>query len=226
MAGKTLRFLSFTCIACILLGLAVTIYVSADEASPSGTSASLDLLKRAVDPNPTLQSYIASAVLSAKLNAVVPIHKTFNGTVYYRKPTRRVIFSNVSGPLSRFKTMTSTTPTYEEALAQYSVTPGGDDGAVSKYSLTPRKQGARVTNLTVSVDDKRALIVHVVWTYSDGGSLSLDQTYQSVGAFLVPAADTIAARFPGYSVDGEMTFTNYQPNVPVPESVMSAGNKH
>lgn len=201
---------STLCALVMLLGLG---------ASQNQSAASLDLLKRAADPNPTLQTYIASATLSATLNAPIPVHKTFSGTVYYQKPTRKIIFENVSGPLSRFKTMTSTTPTYEQAIAEYTVTPLSDDGAISKYSLVPRKQGARVTNLTVGVDDTAALIVHAVWTYSDGGSLTLDQTYQTVGSFHVPAADTITARFPGYSVDGKMTFSNYQLNASIPASI-------
>jgi hypothetical protein len=203
--------------ALILCALTVVLTLGANQ---SQTVASLNLLERAADPNPTLQSYIASATLAARLNGPIPIHETFIGTVYYQKPNRKIIFENVSGPLSRFKAMTSTTPTYQQALAQYAVTPLVDDGAVSKYLLVPRKQGSSVTNLTVGVDDKTALIVNAVWIYNNGGSLTLDQTYQSVDTvFEVPAWDNIEARFPGYSVDGQMTFSNYQVNASIPASV-------
>ena len=216
------------CVQCVafalVLALSLTLTVLADQANQGVSPASLDLLKRAADPNPTLQSYIASATLSATLNAVVPVHETFNGTVYYLKPTRKVVFSNVPGPLSRFKTLTSSTPSYEQALAEYTVTPLSDDGTVSKYSLTPKKQGSRVTNLTVAVDDHQALIVQASWTYSDGGSLSLNQTYQTIATFRVPAADTITARFPQYSVDGDMTFSNYQPNAHVSPSIFDTNS--
>jgi len=79
--------------------------------------ASLDLLRRAADPNPTLQSYTASAQLSATLKAVVPVHQTFNGTAYYLKPKRKIEFQGVPGPLSRFKDLATATPSYEEASA-------------------------------------------------------------------------------------------------------------
>ncbi|MGB6602205.1 MAG: hypothetical protein WBE77_14105, partial [Candidatus Cybelea sp.] len=87
-------------------------------ATPAQT-ASLDLLRRAANPNPTLQSYTASAELSATLHALVPVHRTFNGTVYYLKPKRKIEFQNVSGPLSRFKDLASSTPSYEELAADY-----------------------------------------------------------------------------------------------------------
>ena len=193
---------------------------AADAARPEAI-ASLDLLRRAVDPNPTLQSYIAAASLSAELRAIVPVHETFKGTVYYLKPTRKIVFEDVPGPLSRFRDLTSTTPTYDQALAEYSITPLADDGATSTYSLTPKKQGARVTNLTVIVNDTSALIEHAMWSYDDGGSLKFDQTYQTIGIFRVPVKETITARFPGYDVDGVITFSDYQLNAPVDSSMFA-----
>ncbi len=64
------------------------------------------------EPNPGLKSYTASAQLSATLHAVIPIHKVLDGTVYYLKPKRKIEFENVSGPLSRFKDLAASTPTY------------------------------------------------------------------------------------------------------------------
>jgi hypothetical protein len=49
--------------------------------------------------------------------------------------------------------------------------------------------------------------------------LTFDQTYGNVGAFRLPTNTTIAARFPGYSVDATIAFSNYQPNAPVSPSV-------
>lgn len=48
----------------------------------SANTASLDVLRRAADPNPGLMSYTASAQLSAILHVLVPIHRSFSGTVY------------------------------------------------------------------------------------------------------------------------------------------------
>ena len=185
-------------------------------------TASLTLLQRAANPNPTLTSYTASAELSATLHAIVPMHKNYGGVVYYLKPKRKIEFQSVSGPLSKFKDLVTSTPTYDEAIEQYTITPLTDDGAESTYSLVPKQTGKRVKSLTVRVNDRSALIDRAEWAYTNGGTLSFNQTYLNLGNFRLPAEATISARFPGYSVDGEITFSGYVPNAPVSPSVFES----
>ncbi|MGC2130593.1 MAG: hypothetical protein WA629_10885, partial [Candidatus Aquilonibacter sp.] len=139
--------------------------------------------------------------------------------VYYLKPKRSIEFANVSGSLSKFKDLVTSTPSYEGAMKQYTVTPLTDDGSESSYSLVPKKPGSRVKGLILSVNDQSALIERVVWSYTNGGSLRFAQTYGAVSGFALPTKSDIAARFPDYSVDGTITFANYVPNAPVSPSV-------
>jgi hypothetical protein len=201
---------------------ALAALIALQAAGVAQTASSIDLLRHAVNPNPTLQSYTASAQLSATLHVVIPVHKSFDGKVYYLKPRRAIAFANVSGALSRFKDLAASTPTYEEAMAQYTITPGTNNGTVSTYTFVPKKQGSRVKSITLTVNDVSALVSHVQWAYTNGGSMSLDQTYTNVGTFRLPAKANISARFPGYSVDGTLTFGNYNPNAPVSPSVFTA----
>ncbi|MGB8910029.1 MAG: hypothetical protein WCC84_14885 [Candidatus Cybelea sp.] len=207
-----MRFLAFVVLLAALAPL---------DAKPAQT-ASLDLLRRATNPNPTLQSYTASAELSATLHALVPVHRTFNGTVYYLKPRRKIEFQNVSGPLSRFKDLASSTPSYEDLAGDYTVTPLGDTGTLSSYSLVPKKSGGRVEKLTVTIDDATALVRHAEWLYTNGGKLDLDQRYAAVGTFQLPITADISARFPGYSVDGTLSFSGYKPNAAVSPAVFAS----
>jgi hypothetical protein len=201
--------------------LVVAVIVVRLEASGAQT-ASLDLLRRGADPNPALKSYTASAKLDATLHVVIPVHKTFDGIVYYLKPKRQISFQGVSGSLSKFKDLVTAMPSYDEVKAQYAVTPLSDDGSESSYSLVPKKQGSRVKNLIVQVNDQSALIDEAIWSYTNGGSLKFVQTYGDVGSFHLPTKADIAARFPDYSVDGTITFTNYVPNAPVSPSVFAS----
>ena len=188
----------------------------------AAATASLSLLQRATNPNPTLNSYTASAQLSALMHAVIPIHKTFNGSVYYLRPNRKIEFQNVPNSLSKFRDLVSTTPTYEQATQQYAITPMTDDGTVSKYSLVPKKTGSRVKNVLVTINDQSALVSTAQWNYTNGGTLTWGQTYESVGTYRLPEKATISAHFPGYSVDGTVTFSNYQPNATVSPSVFAS----
>jgi hypothetical protein len=182
-------------------------------------SPSLDLLRRAADPNPTLTSYTASAHLDATLHVVIPVHKSFNGTVYYLKPKRKISFQGVSGSLDKFKDLVESTPTYDEVMSTYTIVPLADDGSASSYSFVPKKAGSRVKSLTLFINDRTAQIDHAQWSYTNGGSLSFEQTYETVGAYRLPAKSDIAARFPGYSVDGTITFSGYVPNAAVSPSI-------
>ncbi|HLY03990.1 MAG TPA: hypothetical protein VKR56_16005 [Candidatus Cybelea sp.] len=202
---------------------ALAALIALQAAGAAQTASSIDLLRRAVNPNPSLQSYTASAQLSATLHVVIPLHENYGGTVYYLKPRRTIHFQNVSGALSRFKDLAASTPTYDEAMAQYTVTPGTDNGNVSTYTFVPKKQGSRVKSITLTVNDASALVSRAQWAYTNRGSMSFDQTYTTVGTFHLPAKADISARFPGYSVDGTLTFGNYNPNAPVSPSVFPKG---
>ncbi len=184
--------------------------------------ASLDLLQRATNPNPALRSYTATAQLSALLHAIIPIHRTFDGTVYYLRPTRKIELNDVPGALSRFKDLVSTTPTYEQATQEYTISPLTDNGKVSTYSLVPKNSGSRVKSVTLTIGDRTALVHNATWHYTNGGTLSFSQKYTNVGAYRLASKAEISARFPGYSVDGTLTFTNYQPNAAVSPSVFAS----
>jgi hypothetical protein len=160
--------------------------------------------------------------LSALLHAVVPIHKTFSGTVYYLRPNRKIEFQGVPGALSRFRDLASTTPTYEQATQQYVITPLTDNGTVSTYSLVPRKTGGRVKNVVISISDASALLSQAQWNYTNGGTLTFGQSYTNVGSYRLPVTATISARFPGYRVDGTLAFTNYRTNVAVSPVVFAS----
>ena len=54
------------------------------------------------------------------------------------------------------------------------------------------------------------------------GTLTFGQTYRNVGSYRLPAAATISARFPGYRVDGTLTFRNYRPNAAVAPAVFAS----
>jgi hypothetical protein len=202
--------------------IAVAVLIALQTTGMAQTASSMDLLRRAVNPNPTLQSYTASAQLSATLHVVIPIHKNYDGTVYYLKPQRTIHFQNVSGALSRFKDLAASTPTYEQAMAQYTITPGTDDGNVSTYTFIPKNHGSRVKSITLTVNDASALVSRAQWAYTNGGSMTFNETYTNAGAFRLPARANISARFPGYSVDGTLTFGGYIPNAPVSPSVFTA----
>lgn len=203
-------------------GIAVLVAAVSAQHAGAQQTASMDLLKRATNPNPGLTSYTGTAHLSATLHIVAPIHKEYDGKVYYLRPKRKIEFQNVTGALSKFKDLMSSTPSYDDAVTQYTITPQGDDGSESSYLMVPKNSGSRVKSVTVRVADQSAVIDRAQWAYNNGGTLTFEETYNAVGTYQLPATANIAARFPGYSVDGTITFANYVPNAPVSASVFAS----
>lgn len=202
--------------------VAVLVTLSSAPIVCAQQAASLDLLRRATNPNPGLNSYTGTAHLSATLHILAPIHKEYDGNVYYLRPKRKIEFENVSGALSKFKDLMQSTPSYDEAAAQYTIAPQTDDGTHSSYMLVPKNTGSRVKSLTVRVNDQNAMIDRAQWAYNNGGTLTFEETYEDIGAYHLPSVANIAARFPDYSVDGTITFANYSPNAPVSQSVFAS----
>jgi hypothetical protein len=198
-----------------LLAPVLALLFFADSVSPfAAARAADDSLRSALDPNPELHSFIANAVLHARLHTLVPVSKVFTGNAYYRKPDERIEFTNTTGPLDRFRELRSGLPSYAQLAAANSIVLETDDGSVSTYKLSPHVAG-RVRALTLVVDDRSALIHQAEWLYEDGSRLTVDPTYTVLGGFRLATDERITARFPAYAVDGELHLDKFQLNVRV-----------
>lgn len=184
-------------------------------------NASLELLRSAVDPNPGLRSYTAAATLVARLHGVIPLRQSFTGTAYYIKPKEKIVFDNVPPQLAQFRALDASVPTYADATSNYVIAPFTDDGKLSTYVLVPKNAGSRVTSLAITVDDDTALVTSAVWRYGNGGRLTFTQQFQTIGTYRLPSTINIAARFPGYAIDGVVQLSGYRTNVDVPLAALS-----
>jgi hypothetical protein len=79
-------------------------------------------------------------------------------------------------------------------------------GSVAAMLALAANTGGRAKSATVSVDDRSGLITHAQQSYTNGGTLTFDHTYMNVGVYRLSSKADVAARFPGYSVDGTITF--------------------
>jgi hypothetical protein len=195
-----------------MIGALFTLLVSAAVLQ----SASSSLLRSAFDPNPALRSYTAAATLVARVHAVIPLQQSFTGTAYYVKPKQKVVFDNVPAQLAPFRTLDASVPTYGDATANYVIAPLTNDGKLSTYELVPKNAGARVKSIVIVIDDDVALVTSAVWTYGNGGRLTITQQYETIGTYRLPSSINIVARFLGYVIDGVIHLSNYRTNVEVP----------
>jgi hypothetical protein len=174
------------------------------------STGSMALLDKALDPNPSLKNYTASVRMEVEVHSFIPARKTFTGTAFYTRPEQRVVFDNATGPLSRFREMTTNLPTKSDLLANYRVTTGGDDGTSTQFLAERIAPDARVRTITLSVDDKSGLLTDVLWSYSDGSTLNIMPHYERVRTYQLHTRDDVRARFKGYSADATLTLSDFR----------------
>ncbi len=175
----------------------------------SASPASTDLLQAALDPNPSLNAYTATAELDVTLHAGLPVRKRFTGTMYYNRPTERLVLDNAKGALSKYKDMRTTLPSKDEMLRDYTLLSTGDDGAVSRFVFSPKAPNGRVQSVSIAVTDATRLIHDARWKYANGSSLVITPQFENVRGYHLALREDIAARFPGYSVDATLNLSNY-----------------
>lgn len=175
----------------------------------SAAPAQNALLQAALDPNPALKAYTAAAQLDVTLHAGLPVRKTFTGTMYYNRPTQRLVLDNASGALSKYKDMRMTLPSEDEIFRENTLTSTNDDGSMTHFVFTPKAQDSRVASVTLSVNDTTRLTHDVHWSYKNGSSLVIGPTFQNLQGYSVPAHEDIVARYPGYSVDATLGLKNF-----------------
>ena len=93
------------------------------------------------------------------------------------------------------------------------------DGTTASFRLVRKKNG-RIDHVDVKVDDTTATVSAMTYFYRDnGGTIAFTQAYDRVGDDYVLKQQNGKVDIPHYSADVTSTFTNYQLNVAVPDTV-------
>jgi outer membrane lipoprotein-sorting protein len=201
----------------------MTIAVLAAATCAQGTAASSPgaLVQRMASVNPNLQSYTASLHVVIVLHTL-PFSPSLDGNYYYKRPDKQaVVFNSVPALAQQFQKIYPKIdpPTIWPEL--YDVSTLSDNGGTTMLRLTPKRSG-RVAHLDVAVDDASALPSSFTWNYVDGGTVTFDQEYTRIrGSYLVKDQSG-KVNLPSYSADVTTTFSNFQVNVPVPDTVFGA----
>jgi outer membrane lipoprotein-sorting protein len=215
-------------VALSLLAISVALPISgaAQPAQPSSIPgpALLDehnnaLFKRMVALNSALRTYTATVHLDVALKSFPFISPSIDGNVYYKRPDKTaVIFDTVPALASQFKKVYPRVDPPGLWTTIYDVAVISDDGTVSLFRLRPKKNG-RVDHLDVKVDDPTATIRSYSWTYKDGGSVSFDQSFTSIGGNYLVDKQVGHVDLPAYKADVTSAFSDYKLNVAIEDSV-------
>jgi len=187
--------------------------------APTPLDSQNALYRRMVALNASLKSYKADVHLDVALKTFPFISPSLDGNVYFERPDKQaVVFDTVPALAAQFKKVYPKVDPPSRWLARYDAAVLDDAGGVTTFRLVPKVNG-RVEHLDVKVDDDKATIVSYTWTYKDGGFVTFQQSYESIGGNELVQKQTGHVELPAYKADVTSNFSNYKLNVAVDDSV-------
>jgi len=169
--------------------------------------------------NAALQSYKATVHLDVALKSFPYLSPSLDGNIYFKKPDKQaVVFDTVPALASQFKKVYPNLDPPSIWPALYDVALLNEGGGTTTFRLVPKK-GGRVEHLDVKVDDPTATVRSYTWTYKDGGYVTFDQQFTSIGGNYLVDKQSGHVELPSYKADVQSNFSNYKLNVAIEDSV-------
>jgi outer membrane lipoprotein-sorting protein len=207
-------------IAMSKLALGMTLAcVSFSSAGAQTTAASSDpVFEKMLSVNKGLSSYKAHINVETRL----PLGSfTLHGTLYDRGEQSKVVFDNVPAIA---KSSVENQPSIGPASSwrkQYAISVISRTTDATTYHLVPLVQDA-VRSIDAVVQNASGLVQQYVWSNKNGMTITSNQSYETVGGYQLVQTTSTRTRGGGVHADSETTFTDYQLNVSLPDSVFSA----
>jgi hypothetical protein len=197
-------------LACMLLFSAAGAQTSEAGADP--------VFQKMLGVNKGLASYKAHIVVQTRL----PLGSfILRGTLYGRDEQSKVIFDNVPAIA---RSSVENQPSIGAASSwrkQYAISVASRTADATTYHLVPLAQGD-VRSIDAVVQNASGLVQRYVWSNKNGMTITSDQTYDSVGGYQLVHTTSTKTRGGGVRADSETTFTDYELNVSLPDSIFAA----
>jgi outer membrane lipoprotein-sorting protein len=189
---------------------------------PAATNAQDDLLSRMSAINGNLHSYTATMKAHVAMTTFPYITTDLNGTYYHKDPDRDKleITSGLPGVAQQFSQLYPKLVPPAHWNDVYTVTKVSDDGNSTQFKLVPRKQG-NVEHVDATVDDKRAVVSSMTWTYANGGTAQMTNSYGTVKGYTLITSQTGHVDEPQYKGMISSTLSDYKINPDIPDTVFA-----
>jgi hypothetical protein len=194
-------------------------FMSLSAAGAQTVEPSADpVFQKMLGVNRGLTSYKAHINVETRL----PIGSfALHGTLYDRDEQSKVIFDNVPAiARSTVENQPSIGPASSWSK-QYAISVVSRAADATTYHLVPLAQGG-VRSIDAVVQNASGLVQQYVWSNTNGMTITSDQTYESVGGYQLIQTTSTKTRGGGVHADSETTFTDYELNVSLPDSIFAA----
>lgn len=181
------------------------------------------VLERVIERNPELSSYEGRMHVDVRMTSFPWVREHLDATTYYKRPSNyEVVFDRVPSYARGFEKLYTDIGDPADWERRFVVTPAGaapfGNHMDFALHLVQRVRGM-IDHETVLVDPKAWTIDQIRYDYYNGGSITMSQTFRPVGGYLLLASQRADIEIPHVRAVAYGTYTDYQTNVAVADSV-------
>lgn len=179
-------------------------------------SATDPVFKKMVALNHDLTSYTAHIDVTTHVQI---LSFSLHGTLYAKGDRSQVRFDKVPGIAKSSVENQPSIGAPSTWPATYDISIAVRDETTTIYHLVPKDSASTVASIDVTVANATGLVQRYLWTNANGSTIASDQTYALIEGHELPVASASQVHGKGLNATSETTFSDYQLNVPVPDSV-------
>lgn len=211
----------------VALALAsATLLGGAAPAAADSADAARTIVARIEQRNPSLQTFQARVHVDIRMLSFPWLSPKLDGTSYYKRPDNyEVVFDRVPSYAKGFNKLFGDIGDPAAWERDSNISYGGvqtiDGRPLIALSMTKKIRSDQIKDTVAYVDPATYQVVRMDWHYTNGGSITMTQTYKREGAYDVIAAQHADIRIPRVHAVANATYGQYQTNVAVDDAVFT-----
>jgi hypothetical protein len=186
------------------------------------------ILARVMERNPNLSSFQGRLHVEIRMISFPFIRQRLDATTYYKRPSNyEVVFDKLPSYARGFEKLYTDIGDPSNWEKRFWITPAGDvffnDHRDVALRLVQRVRGM-IDHETVLIDPETWTIDQIRYDYYNGGSITMSQQFQRVGTYSLLVSQRADIAIPHIRAVAYGTYSDYQTNVAVNDSVFGKNN--
>lgn len=198
-------------------------------AAPQPAAPSLDvhtIVTRIEQRNPTLQTYQTRVHVDTHMKTFPWLAPKLDGTSYYKSPDKyEVVFDRMPSYAKGFDKFFGDVDQPSAWVRDWNIDYQGlqdvDGHQLLALRMTKKIHSDQITDSVAYVDPSTYQVVRMDWHYTNGGSITMTQTFKQQGMYNVPATRHVDVRIPHVHAVADATYADYQTNVIVSDAIFA-----
>lgn len=208
-----------------ILALLVAV-VAPQSPQPAKPLDASTVIARIEQRNPSLQSFQTRVHVDVHMLTFPWLSPKLDGTAYYKRPDNyEVVFDRVPSYAKGIKQLFADVADPSEWVRDWNITLRGtenvDGHPYLALRMTKKIRSDQITDTVAYVDPTSYQVMRMDWHYTNGGTITMTQTYKQQGTYDVIATQHADIRIPRVHAVANASYAEYQTNVAVDDAVFT-----